>query len=865
MAYNRIVAVLVLCLSGLGNAATRLPHYYAHDTNEDSQGAIAPWYRGQNGQFDFRVRIAAETLKRYPWADPSKGCPQVPEFILSGSWNISPEGAISVPPIDDWANGDMGQRVAYILTGLVDYYRYSGDSSAIGLAGLTADTILDLCQTDDSHDWPDFLISVPNRGKPYGCCDPHGMIQLDIAAEVGHALLRAYQMVGDERWLEAATHWGEVLAQKCDRSPGMPPWNRYANPEDVQWDDCMTGGVVFLLGLFDELLKLGIRGQDDCILQARDLGRDWLRETLLPIWTVDDTWGRNYWDWPDPVQAENVTEWMARYLMDNPDSFPTWRSDARNILSLFLNRTSVSPASNGDVYSGAWAFPESSGCCGRSLWYGPMELALAFAQYGVVAEDEWGRELARRQQLLATYDCHETGVVEDNIDGGAIVAGSWFKIAHPMALKHVLGTMAWLPEIMGPNRENHILRTTSVVKDVRYRKGRVEYTVFDAPAPSTSVLRLAFRPVAVVADGSPLSLSEDLTANGYRLQALEGGDTILTIRHDGSTRITVEGEDPQEETGPEGLVLQGSWSPDPKGEGREGRWISTSEAGASARLSFFGNQVRVLGHPGPEGGLADVFLDGTKQLAGIDCWLPSERHSQILLYKNGLANSTHELEIVSRGLGNPASKGKALSIEAIQWSSATGDGGFGQGGGPTGCQRWILGYTGREDYVDSAGNTWRPATELITRGQHLTDSVAAFWWTKRRRLHIANTPDPELYRYGVHVREFSAPVTVGPGTYHLRLKFAETRQDQQPPKRAVDITINGQAALKDFDIAETAGGMNRAVDLIFNDITPKNGIIEVRLANTHEGEAILQALEVGPGPGGEGAKPLLLQPEAPGK
>jgi hypothetical protein len=728
--------------------------------------------------------------------------------------------------INDWANGDMGQRLAYILTGWVDYYRYSGDAAAVGLISLTADTLLESCQTDEDHRWPKFLVSVPNRGKPYSACDPHGMIQLDIVAEVGHALLQAYRMIGDERWLATVAHWGEVMALKRNLEPGTPPWNRYANPEDVEWDDRMTGGVVYLLALFDELIDLGITGQGDCILSAREAGREWLREELLPQWTVDDTWGRNYWDWVDSVQAETVTDWAARYLMDHPDSFPNWKSDVGNILSLFLNRTSVSPASNGDVYSGAWAYPESSGCCKRSLWYAPMELAMVFAEYGVRADSEWGRELARRQQTLATYDCHETGVVEDNIDGGVIVAGDWFKIAHPMALKHVLGTMAWLPEVLGPNRENHIMRTSSVVKNVTYRKGAIDYTVHDAPPDSVDVLRLAFPPTEVLADGQPLSKSEDLSSNGYTLKPLEGGDWILSIRHGGSTQVRVKGEDPQQE-----ITLA---------TGREGN--------VPTRVSFFGNQVRILGTVGPDGGLAEVNLDGEKQLCGIDCWCPLERKSQVLYYKNGLPNTTHELRIVPLGKGNPASVGNRVPVETAQWSSATGDSGFGEGGGPTGFQRWILGYAGREDYIDSEGNAWRPATELVTRGEHLTDSVTAYWWTEPRRYGIAHPTDPELYRYGVHGKEFAAYVTVGPGVYRVRLRFAETRVAQQPPQRAIDIAINGEVVKTDFDILTDAGGMNRPADLLFEKIAPKNGVIEVRLSNSHGGEAILQALEVGPDP-----------------
>jgi len=434
-------------------AGVAQPRYYAHATVEDAQGVIAPWYTGQNGQLDLRVRIAAETMKRYPWTDTNRAVDALPEYLFSSLWSIDAAGTITVPPMDNWANGDLGQRAAYVLAGWVDYYAYTGDPAAIAHITWQADLLLDHCQTGPDHPWPRFLISVPTKGKPYGPCDPHGFIQLDIVAEVGLALLQAYQLTGNQRWFDAVAHWGDVLAEKRSRVPGTAPWGRYANPEDTPWkDNTQTGGVAFLLYLFDELIRLGHAGEGNALVAARDAGRAYLDEVLLPRWLADDTWGRNYWDWVDDVQAENVTEFVCRYLLDRQDRFPTWRSDARNVLSLFLNNTSVNEASNGDVFSGAWAFPESCGCCGRSLWYGPLELGLVFAQYGVVADSEWALELARRMQILATYDVHETGVSEDNIDGGTIVNGGWFKIAHPMALKHVLRSIGWMPQWFAPGR-----------------------------------------------------------------------------------------------------------------------------------------------------------------------------------------------------------------------------------------------------------------------------------------------------------------------------------------------------------------------------------------------------------------------------
>ena len=160
--------------------------------------------------------------------------------------------------------------------------------------------------------------------------------------------LKAYQVTGNERWFAAAKHWGDLMAAKRNRRPGAAPWGRYANPESAPWkDDKMTGGVAFLLYFFDELVRLGHTGKDGEIVKARDAGRAYLRDVLLPAWTLNDTWGRNYWDWADPVQAENVTEFVCRYMMDNKEFFPNWRSDVRNVLTLFLKfPTSIKQANH---------------------------------------------------------------------------------------------------------------------------------------------------------------------------------------------------------------------------------------------------------------------------------------------------------------------------------------------------------------------------------------------------------------------------------------------------------------------------------------------------------------------------------------
>lgn len=843
-------------------AATTQARYYGHQAVQDQYGVIAPWYRGLNGPCDFRVRIAAETLKRYPWTTASNAVAVYPHYVFSGAWQIASNGLITPKDPGDWMNGDLGQRATSVLNGFVDYYRYTGDPAAIAHLTYMADFLIDHCVTPPAHPWPGLFISVPTKGRAYGACDPRGMIQLDLVASTGQGLLRAYQVTGNPRWLAAAAHWGDLLAEHCRLDPKEDPWPRYANPEAAPWkDNKQTGGVTMILGFLEDLIRLGHVGQDQRVVAARDAGRRYLREKLLPAWAVNETWGRYFWDWANAVQNCLTTPDAARYLLDHPDQFPRGQTDARNLLSLFLQRSSVAPESGGDVFSGAWAYPEACQCCGRSLWYAPICVAPAWAQYAVQANDPWARELAYRQMVLATYDAHETGVTEDNIDGGIIVNGDWFNIAHGLPLRWVLAAMAWLPEELGASRENHLMRSSAVVQSVVYGRGRIEYLTFDAPAETVEVLRLAFVPKEVLADGQRLERRSESGSNGYTVRALPNGDAMVAIRHDGARRVVITGDDPQEMIEDGALAFEGAWRTETDAEAAGGKLHAAVGAGASVSARFRGNQVRLIGRADPRGGLAEVYLDGEKQWAPVDCWNPTRRSQQVFYYRNGLSNGWHTLRLVVRGTNNPYSGGTGLYVDALQSSAADQPGAFPTGRGPTEPQRMIFGYTGREDYRDAKGNLWRPATEFVTRVGAGKDSVAECWWTNATTDVITGSSDPELYRYGVHGRDFWVNLTVGPGRYFVRLHFAATR-GLDTRRNCFDLRINGERRVERLDVAATAGGPRRAVELVFNEVAPRNGIIEIRFTAVPalvgeqlvRGEAFVQALEIGPGRGPAGAK-----------
>ncbi len=567
----------------------------------------------------------------------------------------------------------------------------------------------------------------------------------------------------------------------------------------MKWDTRQTAGVALVLQFLDDVIRSGYQGPDGALPRARQAGEKYLRDVLMPQWSRDRTFGHNFWDWENATDTCAVSSYAADYMLGRPAAFPDWKIDARNFLSLFLCRSSVDPASAGGVYSGAWAVPESSSCCGKSLQYPTMGLAATLARYALLADSAWAREIARRQALLTTYDAHETGVVEDGLDGGQVVAGDWFNLAHPWPLRATLRLVAWQSEVLGANRENHIVRSTAVVSAVRYGKGRIAYSTADAAAPCADLLRLAFQPRSVSAGGKPLprqktgtgtatsSGSDQATTqvlrsqspfssaqgegglmktgtgtaanrgsgrattrvllsqspfssdqgwpnqNGFTVKPLPNGDCLLSVRHDGQCDVLVEGDDPQELLPADRLQFSGAWSREIDAGTPGGKLYVASQAGACAACDFEGNQVRLVGRADPRGGKADVYLDGRKQLCGVDFWCPQTRAGQVLVYKNGLSQGRHRLEIVALGTNNPCSSGTRVYVGGVQSSAAEGRSGFGAGGGPGDTQRVVFGYVGRKDYVDSTGGAWRPATEFILRLKPSADLVPLCFWTEPRR------------------------------------------------------------------------------------------------------------------------------------
>jgi malectin (di-glucose binding ER protein) len=157
------------------------------------------------------------------------------------------------------------------------------------------------------------------------------------------------------------------------------------------------------------------------------------------------------------------------------------------------------------------------------------------------------------------------------------------------------------------------------------------------------------------------------------------------------------------------------------------------------------------------------------------------------------------------------------------------DGKLHLGFGPTGAQAVLNAI----EILHSSPGRIHPV-RIVTQGSPVVDSDGRIWaadeyfsggTTVFRRNAVINRPEKAIYegeRYG----NFSYRIPVAPGRYRLTLHFAETwfgTPDSGRPafgERCFNVFANGMALLRDFDIAREAGGANRSITKVFENLEP---------------------------------------------
>jgi poly(3-hydroxybutyrate) depolymerase len=546
--------MLIPALTKFGLMSTRAPQSLHRSTARpvhpllpwhhavlDSKGRLLPWYKPGGGLgYDHVLRLGWRFIERRVPRDPRTGSKVFLNYAVFDGKTL--RGLY-------WQHNPAFLNSAFVDS-LVAWYPYSGDRRAIRAVRDMLDYQLAHGTTPSRWSWAGVPFATSCAGdRSYGRCLAgrprryYGGLETDKVGLLGLGYLLFYELTGEQRYLRAAVRAGNALAQHVragDATHTPWPFRVDARTGRVLEGAQFGGMVVGPVRLLDELLEVGA-GNRAAYRRARDLAWSWLLANQLnpgsPAW---NDWSGFYEDVPfNPSSRNQASPTMtAHYLLsrDSPETVdPLWDEHASSLLSWVRSSFGRGP------FLGAWGIDEQSapgrpGCCSRvglgsttSRWAAAN--ALLYARTG----DQRARELAVRSLNYSTY--FEAGNGRISCCGQRSFNTFWFSDGYGDYLRSFNWAMAAMPEL-APKRRDHLLGSSSVVQSVSYARRRVAYRTYDSA--STEVLRLSFKPEKVTA-GAVLSERADLSAEGYVVQALGGGDFAVRIRHDHARRIRIAG------------------------------------------------------------------------------------------------------------------------------------------------------------------------------------------------------------------------------------------------------------------------------------------------------------------------------------
>jgi len=485
-----VFAVVLGLLLGVQPAGAERLIY--HEIKTDESGKIVPWAGPPSQAYDHVIRLVWKF-----WRDMEKCENGLPYYMQHMIWSKDRHG-----------NGLGGDQINMALSSWKLLYGYLGEEAVKQNMIFMADYWLDHGLSKPTDAWPNMVFPY-DTVKHSGIYDGDmvagkGFLQPDKAATFGAELITLYKMTGNERYLNAAIKIADTMAKHV--KPGdndHSPWPYRVN---AATGDTATGKMVIeyfeapvpgqvdmkrthrtsasyttnwtgALRLFDGLIALK-QGNVNAYARARDMLSAWLK--AYPLKT--NKWGPFFEDVPTGMWSDTETnaDTMAWYILENPQWDPQWRELAKRALewsyATFANRgwedLGVIVIDEQTVYRQ----PGNS----HTARHASVELL-----YAEKTGDYSNREAAIRRLNWATYMVDHDGknmypaTTRANAGKPGVGAGIWLTDGYGDYVRHYLRAMASLPEL-APDDQNHLLRTSSVIRSISYGADEIRYEKFDA-------------------------------------------------------------------------------------------------------------------------------------------------------------------------------------------------------------------------------------------------------------------------------------------------------------------------------------------------------------------------------------------------
>ncbi len=483
-----------------------------HEVRTDASGRIIPWYGKTPAEgYDHVLR------RVWNFWITMRNCPNgVPYYLQHQVWK----------PKEDDPRGLGGDQINMALSSWNLLYGYLGDPAIRDNMRLMADRWMDHGLAPEGDPWGGLPFPY-NMEEHSGRYDGDmraglGFLQPDKAASFGAELVMLYKMTGERRYLDRAVKIADRLVQNV--KPGdkaNSPWPFRVNahtgqvPEERNDTDHLIYRAAYTtnwtgaLRLFDGLAALGV-GKVDAYRATSRVVTDWLKAYPLR----NNRWGPFFEDvsTKDYSDTEINADTLAYYILEHPGWDPDWKAKARGILDWSYRTFANKEAEKWGVIvineQTAYTVPGNS----HTSRHASVELL-----YAEKTGDTADRDAAMRRLAWATYWVDEDGKNQYPRDD------NWLTDGYGDFVRHYLRAMASFPEL-APDGQDHLLRTSSVIRSIAYGPREIRYEVFDPE--SDEMLKLGASDPVRVEGGS---MRWDPATRVLRIHS-EGRRVVISLR-----------------------------------------------------------------------------------------------------------------------------------------------------------------------------------------------------------------------------------------------------------------------------------------------------------------------------------------------
>ena len=531
--------ILLAAIAFADNANQRL---FWHDVRLDKDGKLLSWSEA-NSPYHEVVTCAWDMFKNIP-VQPNG----LKIYFMYPVFYGPKDAGKELFTGRDWTH-NPGGLFAMLTDSAFLYYAYSGYENVMPLVRDMLDHYIANGSTEPNDAWSGVPYASSDGGSLYyrgaddtrydndpryrGRGDGVGFIEPDKVGELGLAYLRFYEFSGEEKYLDAAKKCVDSLVKHIQAGDdGNSPWPFRVDAKTGKiFRERYTSNTVGPIKLLDEMIRLRLGDVEAC-QKTRQMALDW----LLKYPVQNNVWAQYFEDiYIYPDYRTNINQYCpletSRYLLEHPECDSQWREHSEKIIEWVRQRFAKDSRTMGGlpekgIQWGAEVISEQINDMDKMTSH-TARYASVLALLYEKTEDVNAKERAFRSFNWASYGCRKDGLVKTSIDEGT---GYWFSDGYGDYMRHFLRGMASVPQ-WAPSDENHILKSSSIIRSIKYGADKIVYKTFDPE--SMELIKLAHQPKEILAGGKKLELAKVIgrSSDCYTVQPVAGGGFVVRIEH----------------------------------------------------------------------------------------------------------------------------------------------------------------------------------------------------------------------------------------------------------------------------------------------------------------------------------------------